>query len=123
VLREGKVVSRRTLMKAEAGGSGEVPGRARFHVAPGNRLFILCYVNGSDAGGKPVSENRVAELRPDNTATVWMPVPFKKPFSDFFTATVRAGSAPSMVVDFLGVHPSSDGTINYARMALRPEKE
>lgn len=123
VLREGKVVSQRTLIKAEEGGAGEVPGRARFQIAPGNRLFILGYVSGSDTGGKPISENRVMELRLDGKPTAWVRVPFRKPFSDFFTASVRAGSEPSLVVDILGVHPGAGETISYGRMALGPGKE
>ena len=68
ILRAGKVVSRRTLLKAEEGGAGEVPGRGRFHVTPDGRLLAFYYVHGRDAAGKAVSENRVMELRPDGTS-------------------------------------------------------
>jgi len=34
MLRAGKVVNRRALVKAEEGGPNEVPGRGRFHVTP-----------------------------------------------------------------------------------------
>ena len=45
VLREGKVVSRSTLLKAEEGGPREVPGRGRFHATPDGRLFAFFYVS------------------------------------------------------------------------------
>ena len=68
ILRAGKVISRRTLLKAEEGGAGEIPGRGRFHVMPDGRLLAFYYVHGKDAAGKAVSENRLMELRPDGTS-------------------------------------------------------
>ena len=64
VLRAGKVISQRTLLRAEEGQRCVVPGRGRFHVMPDGRLLAFYYVQGRDAAGKAVSENRVMELRP-----------------------------------------------------------
>ena len=50
------------------GRRGEVPGRGRFHVTPDGRLLVFYYVQGRDAAGKAVSENRIMELRPDGTS-------------------------------------------------------
>ena len=45
-------------------------------------------------------------------------IPLKKPFSSFFTATVRAGSKPADVIDMLGVPQGVKNTISYARIRL-----
>ena len=118
ILRAGKVVSRRTLLKAEEGGAGEVPGRGRFHVTPDGRLFVFYYVHGKDAAGKAVSENRLMELRPDGTSGPEVRVPLKQPFREYFTATVRAGSPPSTILDVLGHRVGAANTVSYARIRL-----
>jgi hypothetical protein len=66
------------------------------------RLLAFYYVQGRDAAGKAVSENRVMELRADGTSGPQICVPLKQPFQDCFTATVRAGSQPSTMLDVLG---------------------
>jgi hypothetical protein len=118
VLRKGTVVSRRTLLVAEEGKSNERPGRGRFQIAPDNRLFVFFYVSGSNSSGKSVSENRLLEILPDGSPSNSVPVPLKKPFTDFFTATVRAGSPPSKTVELLGTRQGSNATIRFARIRI-----
>ncbi len=119
LVREGKVVSRRALVLAEEGKSNEIVSAARFHVTPDDRLFVFCYVSGTDAAGKQVSENRLIQIQRDGTASAARSVPFKQPFTSFFTATVRAGSAPSMTLDLLGTRVGAANTISYARVRLQ----
>lgn len=118
VVRGGAVVLRRTLALAEEGGSQEIPGRGRFQVTPENRLIVIYYVSGKDAAGRAVSENRLMELYPDGSHTLPVKVPLRHPFSDFFTATPRAGSAPSRTLDLLGPRAGAPQTISYARIRL-----
>jgi len=118
VLRKGKVVSRRTLLVAEEGKSNESPGRGRFQITPDNRLFVFFYVSGSDASGKHISEDRLLEILPDGSASNSAPVPLKKPFTDFFTTTIRAGSPPSKTLELLGTRQGSNATISYARIRI-----
>jgi hypothetical protein len=118
VLREGQVLSRRTLLAAKEGGPNEVPGAARFQVTPEGRLFVFYYVSGSDAAGKSVSENRLVELLPDGTTGEHVAVPLKHPLSAYFTATPRAGSPPSTTLDLLGTRAGHSTTISYARIRL-----
>ena len=121
VLRDGAVATRRTLALAEEGGSREIPSAPRFHVTPEGRLFVVFYVSGSDASGKGVSENRLIEIGADGMVGKAETLPLRQPFSQFFTATVRAGSAPSNLVEMLG-QPAGGGTvIRYARIRLRPD--
>jgi len=118
ILRAGKVVSRRTLIQAEEGQPGVVPGRGRFHVMSDGRLLAFYYVQGRDAAGKNVSENRVMELRADGTCGPEVCVPLKQPFQDYFPATVRAGSPPSTILDVLGHRRGTANTVSYARIRL-----
>jgi len=118
VLRKAKVVSRGTLLVAEEGKSNERPGRGRFQITPDNRLFVFFYVSGSDSSGKSISENRLLEILPDGSASNSVPVPLRRPFTDFFTATVRAGSPPSKTLELLGTRQGSNATISFARIRI-----
>jgi hypothetical protein len=113
VVRDGKVVLRRTLMLAEEGKPGEVGSSPRFQVTPDNRLFVICY-----ASGKAVAENRLMEIRPGGEVGAAVAVPFKKPFTAYFTATVRGGSPASPTLELLGQRAGSPLTISYARVKL-----
>ncbi len=118
ILQAGKVLSRRTLLKAEEGGAGIIPGRGRFHVTPGGRLFAFYYVHGKDAAGKTVSENRLMELGSEETCGREVPVPLKHPFREYFTATVRAGSPSSTTLDVLGHRVGAANTVSYTQIRL-----
>jgi len=117
IVREGKVVMRRTLLLAEEGKSREIPRLPRFQVTPENRLFVFYYISGADATGKPVSQNRIMELHRDGSNSPPMRVPLRYPMNNYFTATVRGGSLPSEVLDLLGTR-AGDRSINYARVRL-----
>ncbi|UCD50161.1 MAG: hypothetical protein JSW27_21860 [Phycisphaerales bacterium] len=119
VVRNGKVLSRRTLLVAEEGGSSERPGRGRFHVTPDNRLFVFFYVSGTNANGQSISENRLLEIHADGSVGQAVRVPLEKPFSDFFTATVRAGSLPSLTLELLGTRQGTRHAISYARIKIQ----
>ena len=121
VVRRGQVIQRRTLLAGGEVGSTEIPGRGRFHVTPDGRLFVICYVHGTDVTGTPVSENRLIELLPDGTGTPPIKLDMEHPLTVFFTATMRAGCAPSATIDLLGTRAGTSGTISYARIALSPQ--
>jgi len=117
LVRDGKVVTLRSLMLAEEGKSNQIPACPRFHVTPDNRLFVLYYVKGTNRAGKSVSENRIMELQPDGSSKPPVQVPLRYPMNNFFTATVRGGSPPSKVIDLLGTRVSGGG-ISYARIRI-----
>jgi len=118
IVREGKVLLRRTLLAAEEGGAREIPSAARIQTTPDNRLFVFYYVSGKNAAGKSVSENRVMEIRSDGPTSEQMRVPLRTPFTSYFTATVRAGSPPSKTLELLGHRAGAPNTISYARIRL-----
>jgi hypothetical protein len=117
-VHEGKVTSRQTLLIAEEGKPLEFPSAPRFQVTPDNRLFLIFYVQGSDATGKHVSENRLMEILPGGRTGPAVKVDFKKPFTSYFTATVRAGSPPSNTLELLGHREGASQTMSYARVRL-----
>jgi len=118
IVRDGKVVLRRTLMLSEEGKPGETGSSPRFQVTPDNRLFVVCYVSGQGADGKAVSENRLIEIHPGGEFGPPVRVPFTKPFTAYFTATTRGGSSPSRTLDLLGERHGVPGTMSYARVKL-----
>ena len=119
VVREGKVVARRTLISTEETKAPEgTPGAPRFQIAPGNRLFVSFYVRGVNSSGKTFSENRLLEIRSGGEPAKSVRIPFKHPFTAYFTATVRGGSPPSSILEFLGTREQSRETISYARVRM-----
>jgi hypothetical protein len=118
VLREGKVTLRRTLQESGEGLPGPTPGNGRFQITPDNRLLVIYFVSGSGADGKPIAEDRLVELGADGTPSPPVRVPLADPFTSFFTATPRAGSPPSDVIELLGECRGAQRTIRYARIRV-----
>ncbi len=147
-LRDGKVLTRRTLVRAGEGADPAIPtdldqvGRPyvllngerilgdaiptpRFHVTPGGRLFVVYYVSD----GKGLSENRILEITPDGKACAPVTLPLKYPLTQFFTASPRAGCPPADTLDLLGHRRGGwkpqegflewDGTTSYARVRIK----
>jgi hypothetical protein len=118
IVRNGKVEQRQTISIAEEGKSNVIPGFARFHIAPENRLFVVYFIKGTDTSGEPVAENRLVEIKTGGIPGISVVLPLEKPFSSFFTATVRAGSKPSEVIDMLGICDDVKNTLSYAKIKL-----
>jgi hypothetical protein len=119
VVRNGKVETKRAIQIIEEGQTGERPGNGRFQVTEEGRLFVVYYVSGTSAEGKDLSGNRVVELLPDGTQSEAVTVPLKRPFTRFYTATWRNGSAPSHVIDIYGSQTDSESALAYARIRIR----
>lgn len=119
VVRGGEVTYRRVLAEGGEGISAEIPGNGRFHITSDGRLFVMYFVNGSNAEGKPVAENRVLEIGQDGTPGPTARVPFAKPFTSFFTCTPRAGCLPSDTLEVLGECLESPHKVRYARVSFR----
>ena len=118
VIENGKISRRRSLVKADEGGSREIPSAPRFQVSPDNRLFVVYYLQGQDPTGQAVSENRILEVFMDGGIGSASKLPLKTPFTSYFTATVRAGSAPSTTLEMFGQQANRPKTMNYARIRL-----
>jgi hypothetical protein len=115
VLKEGEVIYRQPIMLSKDSSEWR-PGRGRFQITPENRLFVFFHVNAPDRG---FSENRVVEVLKDFRISAPVKVDLKRPFSSFFTATVRGGSAPSNIIDVLGEDGQHE--MRYASIRIIPD--
>jgi len=113
VLDEGKVVFRKPIMYVEEGEGDLLPGRGRFQVTPDLRLFVFYYVHSRD---DLIRENRIVEINSNRTFSRAVKVELDRPFSSFYTATVRGGSQPSLFLDVLG--KDDEPVMRYARIKL-----
>lgn len=114
VIREGRVVARRTLLESREEAPGPVAGAARFQALADGRLVMLRYVSGSGGAG-----NELVPVALDGTPGEAVRVALAKAFVSYFTATPRAGSAASDVIDVFGVRAGTENTIGYARIRVR----
>lgn len=114
VVKQGRVVSRRTLLESREDAPGPVAGAARFQELADGRLAMLRYVSGPAGAG-----NELVPVSVDGTTGDAVKVAFAKPFTSYFTATPRAGSAAADVIDVLGVRSGTVNTLGYARVRVR----
>lgn len=119
VIREGKVIHRDSILKKDEGTPGIAGSAGRFHVTPDNRLFVVHLASGTDKNGDRVFENRIVEVMPDRKFGVPIAISFKKPFTSYFTTTVRAGSPQSWTLEMFGGQADTPRTLTYARVSLR----
>ena len=130
VIRDGQVVQRGAVDEYHEGENRPRPGRGRFHVTPSGALYVVYYASGliknetasvspeaPQASDLQVAENRILRLGRDGEVGPYSVIPFKKPFIEFFTASVRAGNLPSLTLDLLGPSISSPD-IRYGRVQL-----
>ena len=118
VVREGKVVLRRTLMLAEEGKPGETGSSPRFQGHAGQPA--VCHLLRERARGRRQSGFGEPPDRdiPGGEFGSPVKVPFTKPFTAYFTATVRGGSPASKTLEVLGERQGLAGTMSYASVRL-----
>jgi hypothetical protein len=118
LLRAGKIVRRLTLAEAVEGMGGVAGSAGRFQITPEGRLLVVYYASGVDQSRKPVSENRVVEVRPDGPVGPSVSLGLRQPFVSYFTTTPRGGSPLSRTLEMLGQRAGSPNTVCYARVRL-----
>jgi hypothetical protein len=118
VIREGKVILRRTIEESTEDKPGISGSWPRLQPTPDHRLFVFYYAGGVGADGQRISENRVREIRPEGRLSPAVRVPMRVPFQSYFTATVRGGSPPSRTLELLGNQERRWNTLSYARVRL-----
>lgn len=117
VVRDGSITQRTSLMVAVGDQAGPVAHSPRLHVMPNGRLFAFFYVDGQGVAGKPLSENRLAEISGGEIRHMAR-VPMARPINQYVVASPRTGNAPPYVLDVLG-SPVGDGTIlKYVRVQV-----
>lgn len=118
LIRNGKMPDRRTLTESTEDKPGIVGSAGRFHATPDHRLFVVYYAAGRATDGRNVAGNRIQEILPDGVTGEPVRLPLAKPFTSFFTATVRGGSPASRTLEMLGTRSGNGNTISYARVRL-----
>ncbi len=113
----GRVRRRSTLLE---GGDGrpETPRYARFHATADGALHVVAAVAVAADRAPGGLENRIIPLRDGRGPGPAARIDLRAPFSVFFTATERGGSAPSDTLDLFGQDARSDD-LRYARVRLR----
>lgn len=120
LLRDGKILLRRTLIEGGEGAGNEFASAPRFQVTPDGRL-ILVYAVECRQAGQSTRENRLMEFSVDGVPGPSVKIPLEYPLSNYFTATTRGGSAPSTTLDLYGARfqpPPGDPAMCYARVKL-----
>jgi hypothetical protein len=69
--------------------------------------------------GDPIDESNMQGVDRPLPNELHNTIPLKQPFSGFFTATVRAGSKPSSILDMLGTLDGVKNSIHYARVRIK----
>lgn len=118
MMRDGKMISRVTLVEHVEGSPGHVPQWGRFHATDDGRLFV--FTCETAPGGRAV--NRLVEIHPDVTAGEPIDVPLEHPFTMLsMTAAAYGGTLPSHALEVVGRGSGLPGTtIRYARIQLVP---
>lgn len=110
-LRDGKILLHRVVEQSTEEHPGVVAAGARFHRSANHRLFLIYHATGSDR-----NQDEVREIHRDGKISESVPVRLQFPFHQFYTATPRAGSAPSPWLDMVGIKASDPHTVRYARV-------
>jgi hypothetical protein len=119
VVKEGKVVSRRTLAETPQGPEGLEPSFGRFHIDEAGILYVIVAGTGIEAGQRKFG-NYMGRIPASEGSPMFVRIGLKHPFHDFFTNTPRGGSRPSKVADLFGIADDSPH-LRYARIVLRPD--
>lgn len=119
VIKDGKVLSRRTLTETPQGPTGLEPAFARFHVGSGGALYAIVAGTYAEQGQRKFG-NYIARVPADSRRPRFSPIDLEHPFHNFFTSTPRGGSKPSDAIDLFGIAEDSPN-LRYARLRLEKE--
>ena len=118
VVKNGKVVSKKTLAQSLQDSTGFKPSFARFHISSDKKLHVIAAGTGIDKG-KRTFGNYIGKIPAGKGKPVFERIGLKHPFGSFFTSTPRGGSKPSDVIDLFGI--ADDGpNLRYARIRVVP---
>ena len=130
VIKDGKILSRRTLTEGPQDSEGPAPSFGRFHVTSSGELYVIVAGTSTDGGTQPTFGNYLGRILPTPAyagASLSAPkrgakpsfvrVGLKHPFRIFFTNTPRGGSEPSDVIDLFGI-ADDNPNLRYARVRL-----
>jgi hypothetical protein len=116
IIKDGKVLSRRTLAEQPCGPNGFEPLFGRFHIDSLKQLYVIA-TGTKVEDGERISGNYLARIPTSNKKPTFEHIELKHPFGNFFTNTPRGGSKPSDIIDLFGI--ADDGpNLRYARIRI-----
>ena len=118
VVKDGKVVSKRTLAQSLQDSTGFKPSFARFHISSDGKIHVIAAGTGIDKG-KRTFGNYIGKIPAGKGKPVFERIGLKHPFGSFFTNTPRGGSKASNVIDLFGIADDSPN-LRYARIRVPP---
>ena len=106
ILKNGQLVEKRTLL---SGGETTGPlhpagylGQARFHITPDRTLYIICRLEGTTPATRELTGTYALRMASNGQFSAPVRIPLARRISGaFFTASPRAGNAPTEAVDLL----------------------
>jgi hypothetical protein len=117
-VKDGRVLSRRTLAERPAGTNGFEPSFGRFHIDSAGELYVIA-AGTKVENGERISGNFLARIPAGKDKPKFVRIELKHPFGNFFTNTPRGGSKPSDIIDIFGIADDSPN-LRYARIRIEP---
>jgi hypothetical protein len=121
IVKDGKVISRRTLAERPSESTGFEPSFGRFHIDGSGELYVIA-AGTSVEKGKRTSGNFLARIPTSNIKPKFERIELKHPFGNFFTNTPRGGSKPSDIIDIFGI-ANDNPNLRYARVRIKSGKD
>lgn len=118
IVKDGKIVSRRTLAQTPDGPAGFEPSFGRFHIGSAGTLYVVAAGRSTEKAQRTFG-NFLGQITGVKTQPAFERIELKRPFHTFFTNTPRGGSAPSDVIDLFGT-ADDNPNLRYARIRIAP---
>lgn len=116
IVKDGKVVSRRTLTETPHDSEGIEPSFGRFHIGGDGGFYVIVGGTGGKASERAFG-NYAGRIVAGSAKTEFVRIALEHPFRNFFTNTVRGGSVPSDILDMFGI-AEDNPNLRYARIRL-----
>lgn len=116
MVKDGKVLSRKTLAETGQGSKGLEPSYGRFHISSDDTLWVIAAGTHTD-GAERTFGNYIGRIPPGPSRPKFVRIDLKHPFRTFFTNTPRGGSEPSDVIDLFGI-ADDNPNLRYAGIRL-----
>jgi len=121
IVKEGKVLSRRTLAKKPGGPTDFEPSFGRFHISGAGELYVIAAGTNIEKGQRTYG-NFLGRISQGKNKPKFERIELKHPFGNFFTNTTRGGSKPSDIIDIFGI-ANDNPNLRYARIHIEPYRD
>ncbi len=121
IVKDGKVLSRRTLADKPGGPTGFEPSFGRFHIGSAGELYVIAAGTSIEKGQRTFG-NFLGRIPAGKNKPKFEHIELKHPFGNFFTNTLRGGSKQSDTIDIFGIADDSPN-LRYARILIVPHRD